>query len=204
MERRHPVIAWPDLDDNQTAVCNRLSASYLQQRGRMQAAQSPGRGESPARHIPLLSGGALARRLAWLVMSLWISLHATAANADSVVLIVSASSPIQQLRSGDLRKLFMGFDVVLDNVELRAVRNRSDARLDAIFLQNIVDLSELVYERQLLARKLQNAASLPAEYRSEQLLLDAVARDPRAVSFAWSTSTLTRSDIRVLRILWHD
>ncbi|MDB6162023.1 MAG: hypothetical protein JWO04_5729 [Gammaproteobacteria bacterium] len=144
------------------------------------------------------------RRLAWLLIGLWISLHATAAHADSVVLIVSASSPIQKLRSADLRKLFMGFDVIDGDVPLRAVRNRSDPRLDEIFLQNIVDLSELVYERELLARKLQNAASLPAEYRDEPLLLDAVARDPRAVSFAWSKSALTRSDIRVLRTLWHD
>jgi hypothetical protein len=144
------------------------------------------------------------RRVVWLLISLWIGLYAAAAHADSVVLIVSARSPIQQLRSADLRKLFMGFDVVEGELALRAVRNRADPRLDEIFLQNIVGLSELVYERQLLARKLQNAASLPAEYRDEEQLLDAVARDPRTVSFAWSRSVVTRSDIQVLRTLWHD
>jgi hypothetical protein len=143
-------------------------------------------------------------RIPWVIISLAILLSASAANADSVVLIVSAASPIQQLGSAQLRKAFMGFGVLADGVSLRAARNRSDPRLDEIFFQNIVDLSELVYERQLLSRKLQKAAALPTEFFNERQLLDAVARYPGTVSYAWATSAAKRADVRVLRILWHD
>ena len=141
--------------------------------------------------------------LLWAV-SLLLVAGAPAARADSVVLIVSASSPIEHLASLELRKAFMGFDVVVGGVVARAARNRSDARLEEIFLQNVVDLSELVYERQLLSRKLEKAAALPLEFFDNERLLDAVARDPRIVSYAWATAVARRSDVRVLRILWHD
>jgi hypothetical protein len=141
--------------------------------------------------------------LLWAVGLLLLG-GACAARADSVVLIVSMSSPIEQLGSLELRKAFMGFDVVVNGVAVRAARNRSDARLENIFLQNVVDLSELVYERQILSRKLEKAAALPLEFIDGNRLLDAVAHDPRIISYAWATAVAGRSDVRVLRILWHD
>jgi len=144
------------------------------------------------------------RRFPSVLVIVLIAIAASVAHADSVVLIVSAESPIHQLGSVELRKAFMGFDVVAAGLSLTAARNRSDPRLDKIFLQNIVDLSDLVYERQLLSRKLQKAAALPAEFVDNNRLLDAVARDPGMISYAWATSVAKRSDVRVLRILWHD
>ena len=144
------------------------------------------------------------RQLLCALVVVWIVSGARVAHADSVVLIVSASSSVQQLGSVELRKAFMGFDVVVAGTSLRAARNRSDARLDKIFFQNVVDLSELVYERQILSRKLQKAATLPVEFADETRLLEAVARDPRLVSYAWATAVAKRSDVRILRILWND
>jgi hypothetical protein len=144
------------------------------------------------------------KRPRWLLIIVWMAIGTSAAYADSVVLIVGASSPIQQLSSVELRKVFMGFDVVSAGMSLRAARNRSDPRLEQIFFQNIVDLSELVYERQLLARKVQQASALPLEFLDDNRLLDAVARDPRIVSYTWATSAAKRSDVRILRLLWHD
>jgi hypothetical protein len=144
------------------------------------------------------------KRPPWILVGLWMIIGASAAHADSVVLIVGASSPIQQLGSVQLRKVFMGFDVVAAGMALRAARNRSDPRLERIFFQNVVDLSELVYERQLLSRKLQKASALPLEFLDDNRLLDAVARDPRIVSYTWATAAAKRADVRILRILWHD
>jgi hypothetical protein len=140
----------------------------------------------------------------WVLLSLSILVGAPAARADSVVLIVSAASPIQQLESLDLRKAFMGLNVVIRGMSLRAARNRSDPRLDKIFFQNIVNLSDLVYERLLLSRKFQQASALPIEFFDDSQLLDAVAHDPSTISYAWATSAAKRSDVRVVRILWHD
>jgi hypothetical protein len=140
----------------------------------------------------------------WVLLGVLLLCSASTARADSVVLIVSARSPIHELESGELRKLFMGFSVVSDGVPLRAARNRSDSRLDKIFLQNVVSLSELVYERQLLTRRVREASALPTDFEGSDALLDAVAHDPRTVSYAWATTAAKRSDLRVLRVLWHD
>jgi hypothetical protein len=139
----------------------------------------------------------------WVLIGVLL-LFSVSVHADSVVLIVSALSPIRELESGELRKLFMGFRVVSDGVPLRAARNLSDPRLDKIFLQNVVSLSALVYERQLLSRRLREASALPTEFMSGDELLDAVAHDPRTISYAWATAAAKRSDVRVLRTLWHD
>lgn len=140
----------------------------------------------------------------WILAGILLLAGSSTARADSVVLIVSAQSPIQELDSAEVRKLFMGFRVASDGVTLRAARNRSDPRLDQIFLQNVVALSELVYERQLLSRKMREATELPAEFVNDDELLDAVAHDPQAVSYAWAAAAAKRSDVRALRILWHD
>ena len=140
----------------------------------------------------------------WFVIGVLLLAGASAVRADSVVLIVSARSPIQELESTELRKLYMGFSVASSGVPLLAARNRSDPRLDKIFLQNIVALSELVYERQLLSRKVREGGALPTEFLSDDKLLDAVAQNPQTVSYVWATVAAKRSDVRVLRILWHD
>ena len=155
----------------------------------------------PSRSLPRRSP---VKRLPAVLVIALIAVAASVAHADSVVLIVSATSPIQQLGSVELRKAFMGFNVVAAGLSLTAARNRSDPRLEKIFLQNIVDLSELVYERQLLSRKLQQAAALPREFLDNNRLLDAVARDPGTIGYAWARSVAKRPDVRVLRILWHD
>ncbi len=141
----------------------------------------------------------------WAMAAILLLVCASIARADSVVLIVSARSPIRELESAELRKLFMGFRVVSPGgVPLLAARNRSDPRLDKIFFQNIVAVSELVYERQLLTQKMREGSPLPTEFVNSDKLLDAVAGDPQIISYAWGAAAAKRSDVRVLRILWHD
>jgi hypothetical protein len=98
----------------------------------------------------------------------------------------------------------MGFRVVSGDLELHAARNRSDARLEKIFLQNVVALSELIYERQLLARKMREGSPVPTDFVRNDQLLDEVAHDPRIVSYTWASAAAKRTDVRVVRVLWHD
>ena len=66
------------------------------------------------------------RRLLCALVVVWIVSGAPVAHADSVVLIVSASSPVQQLGSVELRKAFMAFDVVVAGTSLRAATTTSN------------------------------------------------------------------------------
>lgn len=145
-----------------------------------------------------------SRGVPWLLAALLCLAEAGPARADSVVLIVSTRSPIHAIDGTQLRRAFMGFPVADDGVELRPARNRSDARLDEIFLQTIVGLSRLVYDRHVLERAMREGNLVPRDFAKQDDLFDEVARDPSVVSYGWAAAVANRPDLRVVRILWHE
>jgi hypothetical protein len=123
---------------------------------------------------------------------------------EQLVLIVSAGSTIAQLDSLEVRKLFLGLTVTQDGHRLRPVLNETDARVKEIFLQNIVSMSDITYDRSLLRLTLIQGQRQPTAYRDIAVLLQAVAADPDAVSYAWAKDVAHDSRIRILRVLWYD
>jgi hypothetical protein len=126
------------------------------------------------------------------------------ARADEVVLIASANSDIGQLDSLAVRKLFLGLTVIHDGKRLRPFLNEGDARLKDIFLQNVVSMSEMTYDRRVLSLVLQGGRSLPAVYDDTTKLLSALVADPTAVSYAWLKDVEHDRRIKIMRILWRD
>jgi hypothetical protein len=142
--------------------------------------------------------------LASVVLLLVCAAPGRAAAEDSVVLIVSSDSPVERLESIDVRKLFLGLSVIHGNRPLRALRNSTDERLNQIFLQNVVAMSEATFERRLLSMTLQQGSPRPIVYYSKPALLAAVAADPSAVTIAWAADVTGNHRIRVLRVLWRE
>jgi hypothetical protein len=123
---------------------------------------------------------------------------------EQLVLIVSADSKVEQLDSLEVRKLFLGLTLTHEGNRLRPILNEADARVKEVFLQNIVSLSDITYDRRLLQLALQQGRTQPAVYKQTAELLRAVAADPGAVSYAWSKDVAHDPHIKILRILWHD
>ena len=128
----------------------------------------------------------------------------SAAAADRLVLIVSAKSPVTALNSPEIQKLFLGLTVIADGDVLRPLRNESEEFIRQIFFQSIVSMSESTYERRVLALTLQQGRTAPPLYRNTKALLDAVAADPAAVSYAWAADVAKDPRIKTLRVLWHE
>jgi hypothetical protein len=123
---------------------------------------------------------------------------------EQLVLIVSAASKIEQLDSLEVRKLFLGLTVTHDGNRLRPVLNESDDRVKQIFLQNIVSMSDITYDRRLLRLSLIQGQTQPTAYKNITLLINSVAADPSAVSYAWAKDVAHETRIRILRVLWYD
>jgi ABC-type phosphate transport system substrate-binding protein len=121
-----------------------------------------------------------------------------------LVLIVSADSKVDQLDSLELRKLFLGLTVTYNGNRLRPVLNETDPRVKDIFLQNIVSMSDITYDRRLLRLALIQGQTQPSVYKDIRQLIQAVAADPSAVSYAWVKDVARDARIRILRILWYD
>jgi len=143
-----------------------------------------------------------------LLAAAFLALLLCAANpalaAESLVLIVSARSNIEQLDSPLVRRLFLGLTVTQHGLRLQPLLNASDAKINELFLQNIVAMSDSTYDRYVLRLTLMQGRTQPLVYKSESALIDAVAADPSAVGYAWARDVERDPRVRVLRVVWHD
>jgi hypothetical protein len=144
----------------------------------------------------------LIKPLLILLCGIVASLPASA--EERLMLIVSADSKVEQLDSLEVRKLFLGMTVVHNGDRLRPLLNEADSRLKDVFLQNIVSMTDMTYDRRILLLALQGGRSLPAVYANTALLLSSIAADPTAVSYAWEKDVQHDRRIKMLRVLWHD
>jgi hypothetical protein len=149
-------------------------------------------------------GNSVKKPTATAVLLILLALGSPAWADDQLVLIVSADSKIEQLDSLEVRKLFLGLTVTHNGERLRPVLNEADARVKEVFLQNVVSMSDITYDRRLLRLALQQGRTQPTTYKDTALLLKAVASDPIAVSYAWARDVAHDSGVKILRVLWHD
>jgi hypothetical protein len=146
----------------------------------------------------------LKTRRTLLLMALLLGVPLGAAAAQSVVLVVRADSPINDLDSVTVRKLFLGVPVLVNGSPLRPIRNRSDPRLDLIFLQDIAAMSQSAYDRQILIGVNRQGWLRPEELDSGARILQKLYADPYAVTFMWEREVAHNPRIRIVRVLWTD
>ena len=144
------------------------------------------------------------RRLLLIVLLACGVLGPAHSASESVVLVVRADSPVADLSSVEVRKLFLGVPVLVDGKLLHPIRNRSDARLDDIFLQQIVTMSQEAYDRQILVGLNRQGWVRPAEAGSVVRVIEALYADPQAVSYMWRRDVEHNPRLKVLRILWSE
>jgi hypothetical protein len=123
---------------------------------------------------------------------------------ERLVLIVSAASKIKQLGSPELRKVFLGLTVTHNGERLRPVLNEADARVKAVFLQNVVSMSDITGYRRLLRLALQKGQTQPVAYEDIAPLIKAIPTDPIVVSYAGAKAVEHNVDVKIIRVLWQD
>ena len=143
-----------------------------------------------------------ARLIAVLLLLVW----GTQASADEreVVLVVSAQSPVAQLDSLEIRKLFLGLPVAVQGRSLRPVENFSDPQLRDVFLQHVVAMSQSAYDRRILSQVIREGRPRPVELDSLNALLRTLDADSLAVSFAWRKDVAGNGRLKILRVLWQE
>jgi hypothetical protein len=123
---------------------------------------------------------------------------------SAVVLVTSSDSPIQSMSSLEVRKAYMGVAVSVDGLSVRAIRRRDDDRLNKIFLQSVIAMSERSYERRLLSLVLRFGVPRPAEVDDQQELMDLLERIPSSISYMWKSDAEADPSVRIIRILWQE
>ncbi len=145
----------------------------------------------------------MRRAILILLLALLTTQNLSAAN-NTLVLVVRADSKVADLDSVTIRKLFLGFPVLIDGSLAHPVRNRSDAAMDPIFLQEVVAMSQSAYERQILTGVNRQGWLRPAEVSSTSRALEILYSDPNAVTFMWLKDVVHDPKLRAVRTLWSD
>jgi len=145
----------------------------------------------------------IARRIIVLLLLLGALAEAWPA-AQTLVLVVRRDSPVTDLDSVTVRKLFLGVPVLINGTPLRPIRNRSEPHLDEIFLQQIVAMSQPSYDRQILNGVNRQGWLAPSEAASVTRVAAELNANPNAVSFMWERDVAHNPNLRVLRVLWSD
>ncbi|MEA2080089.1 MAG: hypothetical protein U9P00_09570 [Pseudomonadota bacterium] len=142
-----------------------------------------------------------ARALLICCMGIMLCLEVVGAERQ-VVLVAASTSPLHDLDSLELRKIYLGFTVRRDGNLVKGLRNTGDKDLNRIFLQAVVAMSEKSYRRRLLSLTLIQGIPRPSEYDESQDLLDALSRDPYSVTYMWKDAAARSADVKTLRVLW--
>jgi hypothetical protein len=125
-----------------------------------------------------------------------------AADERSVVLVAASTSPLQELGSLDLRKIYLGFTVKRDGKSIQGLRNIEDENINSIFLQNVVAMSEKSYKKRLLFLAIRQGTPHPAEYDKIEDLLTALSANPYSISYMWKEDAVRLSEVKIMRLLW--
>ncbi len=136
------------------------------------------------------------------LLALLLLLTTVSADARDLVLVVHGDSPVIEMDSLTVRKLFMGLTVTAGSQPLHAIRLGGDSSLDSAFLQSVVGMSAAQYERRLLRMALKQGRAAPSIAENSAEVIGALREDTRAVGCLWADQIVGRSDLRIVRLLW--
>ena len=134
-------------------------------------------------------------------MGLMLCTEVAAADRE-VVLVAASTSPLHNLDSLELRKIYLGFIVKRDGEIVKGLRYAEDETLNSIFLQTVVAMSEKSYMRRLLSLTIRQGIPRPVEYDEFDNLLKALSTNSYSVTYMWKDDAVRSSDVKILRVLW--
>ncbi len=123
---------------------------------------------------------------------------------DTVVLVVSSDSRLEDISLLDVRKAYLGISVVLEAGTIRPLRRKDDEQLNLIFLQSVIAMSEKSYERRLLSLMLKFGTPRPEEVATRGALLSRLERSPHAIAYMWQREAESDPRVKVIKVLWQD
>ena len=134
-----------------------------------------------------------------------LALMATTSRAEvAVVLVADKDSPIESVSSLDIRKIYLGITVTIGGDVVRAIRRRDDERLNQIFLQSVIAMSQRSYERRLLSLVLKFGTPRPAEVDSHDELLELLQNHSSSIAYMWKGEAESDSRVKIIRVLWQE
>ena len=120
-----------------------------------------------------------------------------------LVLVTNSTTGVKSLSTSEIHKLFLGLPVEKSGHSLEAAINRSDPFLYEIFLQKIVYMSSISYERHLLSNVIQLGGQRPHIFNNTQSLISDLEHKPGTVSVLWDSDLKSTTNLTIIGEVWH-
>jgi len=134
-----------------------------------------------------------------LAIASWVDAAGRAA-----VLVTSRDCAMQTISALDIRKAYLGIGVSYEGLSIRAFRLDNDERLNQIFFQSVVAMSERTYERRLLLQLLKYGQPRIQHVGSAGELATAVAGSSCSIAYMWQSDAEEWADLKSIKILWQE
>ena len=143
----------------------------------------------------------------FMLLLVWLCLlsgagRAQTTPADRLLLVTGDATNIETLSHADIRRLYLGNQLMMNGVRIRPVLNVSDPLMTEVFLQNIIFMSRTEYERQLLSRVFRLGGQRPPAYENMDDLVKQLLDTPGSVTFMWATQLKQHAGLKSLGVLW--
>jgi hypothetical protein len=131
-----------------------------------------------------------------------LCLPGMAAADHQLVLVTADSCPADEISMLDVRKAYLGIGVELQDRQIRAYRLVRDERIERIFFQNVVAMSQNTYERRMLSLMLKYGRPRPREFTTTDALAEALGQRECGIGYMWHEQAILYSSLKVIKVLW--
>ena len=104
----------------------------------------------------------------------------------------------------DVRKAYLGIRVNHEGHAIDGFRLKNDDKLNQIFFQSVVAMSERTYERRRLLLLLKYGQPRPREFDSVNSLVAAMNEAPCSIGYLWRRDVETGDGVKEIRVLWQE
>jgi len=137
------------------------------------------------------------------LLALVLTLFMQTSWADrEVVLVTGKDSAVSSLGALDIRKAFLGIAVLVDGEPVRAIRRRDDVRLNEIFLQSVMAMSQKSYDRRILSLALKYGTPRPDQVDDAAELASLLERSYAGIGYMWRADAENEDRVRIIGVLW--
>ena len=124
---------------------------------------------------------------------------ANAENEHNLVMVTSNFTEVSSLTRKELRRLYLGIDVIINENKISPIRNHSNDVLHEAFLQKFMFMSSGTYERQLNLRTIRRGLKPPAQLSTHKEIVNALIIQKNSVAYMWEDQAAKNPNIRILK-----
>ncbi|MFQ5469425.1 MAG: hypothetical protein ACE5EH_03865 [Gammaproteobacteria bacterium] len=124
------------------------------------------------------------------------------ADIQRLVLVSNINHEAISLTPKQIRKLFLGKTNMPGGVKIRPIVNHSDPLIYEVFLQKVVYMSSIAYERQLSSRVFRHGGQRIPIYSNKRQIKRELLENLNTVSFMWASDIKKDNNYAIIAELW--